>query len=208
MNNILQSIESWAADSNLLLNETKTKQMLVTTRQMSRVHDLRDYTPLLSLKNKLVDRVDSFRLLGTLLSDDLKWTGHVNNVTSSCFGVLAILRKIKNMTPQETKKSMVQNLVLSKLNFNDAVTYPLPMFLQERMQRVQNTAAGFVLNRYCSEEDVLQLGWLPTLENTKLNILKLGHLYNNWPEYLTLSRHNPNHTLPYQIAHHVCRFLC
>ena len=32
MNNIFQSIESWAADSNLLLNETNTKQMLVTTR--------------------------------------------------------------------------------------------------------------------------------------------------------------------------------
>ena len=197
MNNILQSIESWAADSNLLLNETKTKQMLITTRQMSRVHDLGDYTPPLSLKNKLVDRVDRFKLLGTFLSEDLKWTEHVNNVTSSCFGVLAVLRKIKNMTPQETKKSLVQSLVLSKLNFNDTVTYPLPMFLQKRMQRVQKAAARFVLNRYCSE-DVLQLGWLPTLENTKLNILKLGHhaLYNNnWPEYLTLCRHNPSRTL-------------
>ena len=72
------------------------------------------------------------------------------------------------------------------------------MFLQKRMQRVQNAASGFVLNRYCSEEDVLQLGWLPTLENTKLNILKLRHraLYNNnWPEYLTLSSHNPSRTL-------------
>ena len=195
MNSTLQSIESWAADSNLLLNETKTKQMLVTTRQMSRMHDLGDYTPPLSLKNKIVDRVDRFRLLGTLLSQDLKWTEHVNNVTSSCFGVLGVLRKIKNMTPQETKKSLVQSLVLSKLNFT--VTYPLPMFLKKRMQRIQNAAAGFVLNRYCSEEDILKLGWLPTLENTQLNILKLGHraLYNNnWPEYPTLSRHNPCRT--------------
>ena len=198
MNNTLQSIESWATDSNLLLNETKTKQMLVTTRQMSRAHDLNDYTPPLSLKNKTVDRVDRFKLLGTLLSEDLKWTEHVNNVTSSCFRVLAVLRKIKNMTPQETKKSLVQSLVLSKLNFNDTVTYPLPMFLQKRMQRVQNAAAGFVLNHYCSEKDVLKLGWLPTLESTQLNILKLGHraLYNNnWPEYLTLSRHNPSRAL-------------
>ena len=109
----------------------------------------------MSLKNKTVDRVNRFKLLGTLLSEDLKWTEHVNNVTSSCFGVLAVLRKIKNMTPQETKKSLVQSLVLSKLNFNDTVTYPLPMFLHKRMQRVQNAAAGFVLNRYCSEKDVL-----------------------------------------------------
>ena len=43
-----------------------------------------------------------------------------------------------------------------------------------------------------------ELGWLPTLENTQLNILKLGHraLYSNkWPEYLTLCRHNPSRTL-------------
>ncbi|XP_068734849.1 uncharacterized protein [Montipora capricornis] len=32
MNNTLQSIESWAAESNLVLNETKTKIMLFTTR--------------------------------------------------------------------------------------------------------------------------------------------------------------------------------
>ncbi|XP_068734848.1 uncharacterized protein [Montipora capricornis] len=166
---------------------------------MSRVHDLGDYTPPLSVKIKIVDTVDRYKLLGNLLSEDLKWTEHVNNVTSSCFGVLAVLRKIKNMTPQETKKSLVQSLVLPKITFNDTVTYPLPMFLQKlRMQRVQNAAAGFVLNRYCSEEDVLKLGWLPTLENTQLNILKLGPraLYNNnWPEYLTLSRHNPSSTL-------------
>ena len=71
---------------------------------MSRVHDLGDYTPPLSLKNKIVDRVDRFRLLGTLLGQDLKWTEHVNNVTSSWFGVLAVLRKIKNTTPRKQKR--------------------------------------------------------------------------------------------------------
>ena len=126
-------------------------------------------------------------------------TEHVNNVTSLCFGVLAVLRKIKNMTPQETKKSLVQSLIilLSKLNFNDTVTYPLSMFLQKRMHCVQDAAASFVLNRY-SEKDVFKIGWLPTLENFQLNILKLGHhaLYNNkWPGYLTLSRHNHSRTL-------------
>ena len=79
------------------------------------------------------------------------------------------------MTPQVTKTSLVQSLVLSKLNYNDSVTYPLGAFLQKRIQRVQNAAASFVLNRYCSEKDVLKLGWLPTLENTQYNILKLRH---------------------------------
>ena len=141
--------------------------------------------------NKIVDRVDGFRLLGTLLSQDLKWTEHVNNVTSSCFGVLAVLRKIKKQKSHWFKVSYYPSYILM-------IRLPLPMFLQKRMQLVQNAAAGFVLNRYCSEEDVFKLGWLPTLENTPLNILKLGHraLYNNnWLEYLTLSRHNPSRTL-------------
>lgn len=83
------------------------------------------------MKDKTVDRVEKFKLLRTWLSEDLKWTEHVNEVTSSCHKVLATLRKIKNMTPQETKKSLVQSLVLSELNFNESVTYLLPAFLSK-----------------------------------------------------------------------------
>ena len=101
-----------------------------------------------------------FKLLGTLLNENVAWTEHVDEVTSSWYRVLATLRKIKNMTSQQTKKSLVQSLVLSKLNFNDSVTYPPTSFLQKRVQRIQNAAAGFVLNRFCSERDVLELGWL------------------------------------------------
>ena len=62
----LRSIESWAAGSNLLLtDETKTKQMVITTKQMSKVCNLDGYTPPLTLKDKTVDRVEKFKLLRT-----------------------------------------------------------------------------------------------------------------------------------------------
>ena len=103
------------------------------------------------------------------------------------------------MTPQDIKKSLAQSLVLSKLNFNDSVTYPFPAFLQERVQQVPNAAAGFVLNRFFfTESNVLRLGWLPTLENTERNILKLVHraLYSSsWPENLKLTRHSTQRQL-------------
>ena len=127
----LSSIESWAADCNLLLNETKTKQIVMTNKNMSKMHKFDGYTPPPTLKDKTVDRVEKFKLLGTCLSEDLKWTEYVNELTSSCYKVLATLRKIKNMTQHETKKSLVQSLVLSQLNFNDCVSYPLPTFFAE-----------------------------------------------------------------------------
>ena len=190
MNENLQSIESWACASNLLLNEKKTKQMLVTTPQMSRVHELGTLTLTLKLKDQILDRVDKFKLLGTWLAEDLKWAHHVNQVTSSCYKVLSTLRKIKNMNPQDIKKSLAQSLVLSKLNFNDSVTYPFPAFLQKRVQRVQNVAAGFVLNRFCTESNILRLGWLPTLE------LTLSSTFSSlWPENLKLTRHSTQRQL-------------
>ena len=139
-----------------------------------------------------------FKLLGTWLNENVAWTEHVNEVTSSWYRVLATLRKIKNMTSQQTKKSLVQSLLLSKLYFNDSVTYPPTAFLQKRVQRIQSVVAGFVLNRFCSERDLLELGWLPTLENTQLNFLKLRHralVSAAWPEYLQPPRHNPQRTL-------------
>ena len=84
--------------------------------------------------------------------------------------------------------------MLSKLTLTDSVSNQLPALLQKRMQNVQNDTAGFVLNRFFSERNVNELGWLPTLENTQLNVLKLGHraLFSEvWLEYLQLPRHNP-----------------
>ena len=58
MKETLSSIESRAADSNLLLNETKTK-----TKQMSKVYNLDGYTPYLTLKDRTVNGVEKVRKL-------------------------------------------------------------------------------------------------------------------------------------------------
>ena len=66
MNENMNNLETWAISCNLLLNEKKTKQMIITTSQMSKVHNLSTYTPPITLKNKTVERVDNFKLLGRL----------------------------------------------------------------------------------------------------------------------------------------------
>ncbi|CAB4045337.1 Hypothetical predicted protein, partial [Paramuricea clavata] len=63
MNDNMQTLETWATESNLLLNENKTKQMLISTRQMSRTHNLGDITPPLTIKNQSLERVENFKLL-------------------------------------------------------------------------------------------------------------------------------------------------
>ena len=46
-------------------------------------------------------RVEKFKLLGTRLGEDLKWTEHVNEVTSSCYKLIAPTRKVKKTKAAE-----------------------------------------------------------------------------------------------------------
>jgi hypothetical protein len=194
----MSQLESWASESNLLMNGDKTKQMLLTTPHMSKVHNLGEFIPSLSVGGQVVEKVKTFKLLGTWINENLKWSDNVKHVLLSCYGVLSTLRKIRNLAPQNVKKQLAECLVLSKLQFNDIVCYPLPMYLQKKIQKVQNCAASFVVNRYATEEDVLKLGWLPTKERTELDLLRATHhaMYNpSWPEYLKVEKREPKRLL-------------
>ena len=43
----------------------------------------------------------------------------------NCYGVLVALRKIKNFTNYHLRKHLVECLVLSRLDFNDIIFYPI-----------------------------------------------------------------------------------
>lgn len=80
----------------------------------------------------------------------------------------------------------------------------LPAYLQKKVQRVQNVATSFVINRYCTENDVLKLGWLSTLERTQLHLLRNIHqaIYSKtfWPEYIALEIYIPGRNLWSSVA--------
>ena len=105
---------------------------------------------------------------------------------------LSVLRKLKNIAPFSAFS------MISKLDYNDAVFTPLPVYLIKRLQRVQLAAAGFVLGRYANEKDLLKLKWLPISERRdhRLACLALRALYStDWPAYLQLKQYLPARTL-------------
>ena len=148
MNSNKHFLGQWAKCSSLLLNKKKTKQMLITKEQMSRTHNLSNIIPSVTAKGQTLERVRTFKLLGTCrLNENLKWTDHVKELVSSSHKVLLILRKLRNMGPQQVKKQLAGSL-------NNIVCYPLLAYLQKKVQRVQFSAASFRRNRYSIEQDV------------------------------------------------------
>ena len=102
----------------------KTKCMLFSTPQMSSYHSLAERPIHLSVGDKPLERVHSIKLLGVHITDTLKRDDHVKHLASSCYSVLAALRKIKNLTNYQLRKHLVEGLVLSRLDFNDIICDP------------------------------------------------------------------------------------
>ena len=88
------------------------------------------------------------------------------------------------------RKTLAETLVLSKISHCNVVYAQLPNYQITRLPRKQNTAAGYVLNRYVHMTDAIEhLKWLPIKENNEFSISKLVFLAlndTNWPKYLPI----------------------
>ena len=194
----LDRLSSWSNECNLALNPVKTKVMLISTSQLARVHNLVDHQVNLVANGQTLERVSTARLLGTELHQNLDWNLDTNTKTSSCYATLSVLRKLKNLAPFQVRKQLAESLILSKLDYNDTVTFPLHGYLVKRLQRVQLAAAGFVIGKYADLHDVLKLGWLPIPERQEFHMAKLAfHSANNrnWPEHLKIKQYVPTRNL-------------
>ena len=90
------------------------------------------------------------------------------------------------MAPRQVKKQFAESLIIFaesliifKLDYNRIACYPLPAYLQKKVQRVRNAVASFVRNCYSTEQDVLNLGWLPPLKGrncTSSNLLTVRYI--------------------------------
>ena len=59
-----------------------------------------------------MERVTSTKLLGVHMQEHLTWNIHINELVTSCYGALAVLKKLRNLAPFPVKKQLVESLIL------------------------------------------------------------------------------------------------
>ena len=194
----LKQLSEWSNENNLLFNDSKTKLVLFSTSQMSKRHHLNASSDI-SLKESVsaIKQSEQVKMLGLVIDNNLTWKHHVTNVIQCAYATLKKLKQFKRFSPQHVRKSLAESLVLSKINYGITVYCQLPQYQLNRLQRIQNIAAGYVLSRYGRKEDVLSLKWLPIREYIDFASCKLAFKALNdplWPKYLPLEliRHERN----------------
>ncbi|RMX60903.1 hypothetical protein pdam_00003510, partial [Pocillopora damicornis] len=124
LNSSRNTVSSWSNNPHLALNLKKTKTMLLSTRQMSRVciHSLDRNRPTITISDSTLEYVNVSKLLGVHIHQHLIWDEHVPATCKSCYGTIQIIRKLKNFAGYRLRKHLMESLVLYVNDINDIVT--------------------------------------------------------------------------------------
>ncbi|KAK3551088.1 hypothetical protein QTP70_012181 [Hemibagrus guttatus] len=92
----IEQLAAWCSRNNLELNTLKTVEMIVDFRRNTPA------LPPLTIMNSTVPTVESFRFLGTTISQDLKWDTHIDAIIKKAQQRLYFLRQLRKFNlPQE-----------------------------------------------------------------------------------------------------------
>ena len=182
----IKEIEQWTFDNKLKLNPSKTEFLILcskTNRHKVAVSEL-------TLQDSTILESHCAKNLGVWIDQNVTMEKHVNEICKVCLFYINWIRKIRPCLTVDITKSIVQALVISRIDYCNALLYALPSFLIYKIQRVMNIAARLIFRapRDASITDLMKkLHWLKVEDRVKFKILCLTwkSLQNQTPEYIS-----------------------
>ena len=172
--------------TNLLkLNDDKTEVIVFGTRsQLSKIGEVS-----IKIGNDIISAVPSVRNLGIHFDKELKWTVHINHLTSNLYHILRKVAYVWHLLNEEATKTIIQALVLSKLTTATASTQGAPTYAINKLQRLQNMGCRII--RKVGKYDhitphLIELHWLRIRERIvyKVCVLMFKCINGLAPQYL------------------------
>ena len=167
----LKSLETWAEKWGMSFNAKKC-YILSIKNKSSYMYNLNEH---------ILQVVDAHPYLGVQLSNDLRWTQHINGVAKKASSTLGFLRRNLQSSPPECRKAAYISLVRSTLEYSAIIWDPHHQGEIDRLERIQRKAARFITRDYKSRQpgamtNMLQKLKLPELQ-TRRQHLRLAFLF-------------------------------
>ena len=166
----VRDVKAWTVANKLLLNDTKTEVVHLTSRF------LRQLNPIASLTIGLseVDVADEARNLGIVMDKHMTLSTHINNICRSASYAIHKIGQIRRFIDQPTTERLVHAFVTSRLDSNNSLLYGLPGTAIAKLQRIQNSAVRLVTCVKRDQDiDVVRrdLHWLPIRDRIVFKLL-------------------------------------
>src|SRR6218665_2198978 len=170
------AVSSWCASKRLQLDTKKTEVLwfgsAANLRQVTRADRC------LTIGPDVVEPVEVVRDLAVLFDTHLTIKAHISRVSRTCFYPLRRLRSIRRCLGREVTARLVSALIISRLDYCNAILANLPASTLAPMQRVLNAAARLVMNlgpRDHVTPALYELHWLPIQSRIQFKLCLLVH---------------------------------
>ena len=163
----LQDIQEWTENQKMILNLNKTKVMIFNST------DNYQFGAELSLNDNKLEVVQKTKLLGVVITNDLKWNENTNFIVKRANIRLELLRKVSSFgTSIEEMKNIYVLYIRSVLEQSCVVWHSrLTEENSHDLERVQKAAMKIILgNKYNEYENALEMINLEKLSERRRNL--------------------------------------
>ena len=157
----LTNLEIWAKEWGMKFNAKNFYILRICRSKQASDH-------FYSLDSHILEQVKENPYLGVLISEDLKWSKHINKTCRKAGSILAFLRRNLKQCPTSIKATAYKSLVRSILEYSSTTWDPYLQKDINELEKVQRKSARFILNDYGRESSV----------TTMLDTLSLDRLEN------------------------------
>ena len=187
LQNCVRGVKAWTAENRLLLNDSKTEVLHLTSRFS------RNPTPISTIKvgDSEVDIASEVRNLGVLFDQHMTFISQVNKVCRAACLAISKIGRIRKYIDRPTAERLVHAFVTSRLDANNSLLFGLTSSAISKLQRVQNSAVRLVLGVSGHRVNINdlrrnELHWLPVKDRIVFKILMITYKSLNGlaPPYL------------------------
>lgn len=146
----VERLLGWCSENNLSLNIKKTKELIIDFRRKQEQH------PPLFINGEEVERVSSFKFLGTNISDDLTWSKNTQSLVKKSQRRLYFLRSLRKVNlSQQHLVSFYRCTIESVLTYGICIWYGSCSVAEKKaLQRVVNSAQKITNTQLPAIEDI------------------------------------------------------
>ncbi len=138
----LEQLETLAENWDMRFNATKCYILSINKKKD------RYYT----LNNHVLQEVQDNPYLGLQISNDLKWSTHINNISKKANATLGFLRRNIRHVPEPCRKTAYISLVRSTMEYGATIWNPYMKGDIDKLERIQNRGIRFIKRDYKSRE--------------------------------------------------------
>ena len=157
----LTNIDEWTTKNKMKLNVKKTKNMIFNFSKKNQ------FTTRIKLGEENVETVSNTKLLGTVITNNLKWNANTSELVKKGNARMQLLRSVASFTRNRADLTTIYKLFIrAVLELNSSVWHStLSQENKQDLERVQKTAFKIILRKeYISYENAQK--------NLKLNSLE------------------------------------